>query len=63
MNDDCEGCHVKVWKSDCYHAEIDNCPCRGCLISMICEKPCDKLRTHWGKAIERRTLMSLKSEG
>ncbi len=44
MDNDCDGCYTL--SSDCYYSEIEGCPCRICLIKVMCEKACEYLNIH-----------------
>ena len=53
---DCEGCkdnpqcQLHQWG----HAAIDNCPCRICVVKVICATPCDKLSDHYGECFRQQ---------
>lgn len=48
MDNDCEGCYTSSSFPDCFYSKIEGCPCKICLIKMICEHPCEYLDIHLG---------------
>lgn len=46
MDDDCDGCCISDPKKECWYSQIDGCPCKPCLIKMMCQKPCAHFRIH-----------------
>ena len=48
MESDCEGCltYRNFQYNKCVDTKIERCPCRNCLVKVVCEWACDKLRMH-----------------
>ncbi len=42
----CNGCLVYPAVTICFYNSIGGCPCKGCLIKMMCVRDCDKLAAH-----------------
>lgn len=48
-NDDCEGCTIYYPKTMCPIVDVDYCPCRNCLVKVVCNSACPEfshLRTN-----------------
>ncbi len=46
MDNDCDGCCILNLKKECCYSKIDDCPCKICLVKVMCEKPCVHFRIH-----------------
>lgn len=43
MVDECEGCVLWKTRPNCFYRRVDGCPCKTCLIKVMCKVPCDDL--------------------
>lgn len=52
MNDDdgCDGCCLFHVADECFYNRNGSCPCKNCIIKMMCKKNCADLTAH----IQRR---------
>lgn len=50
MINECEGCVLWEITEDCLHINIEGCPCKNCLIKVVCIIPCLDLKIHAAKA-------------
>lgn len=46
---ECDGCNVSYISSTCFASHIEGCPCKNCLIKIMCTNPCKELGSHLGK--------------
>ncbi len=51
MVDECKGCIL--WKTNCFYRKIDGCPCKTCLVKVMCIKRCHDLDMQ-GERVESR---------
>ena len=51
MENDCEGCvtYTLYGHNECNDTETELCPCRNCLVKVMCGWACDDLMSHWTK--------------
>lgn len=45
----CDGCLVYPAVKGCFYNSIEGCPCKGCLIKMMCVRDCADLIAHTKK--------------
>lgn len=55
MDKGCDGCCTGIEFPDCVYTEVEGCPCKICLVKMMCHEPCEYLLTHV-KRVERGNL-------
>ncbi len=46
--EECKGCFTRLLCKRIKRYESYNCPCKICLLKMICNVPCEEYDTFWG---------------
>ena len=61
-NKGCEGCHYSSVGCVCLTPHkintLDKCPCRICIVKMMCRKGCEEFMTFYRDEVERYILTS-----
>lgn len=52
MKNECDGCINMDITDDCHHDRLENCPCKNCLVKVMCTIGCPDLIAHSKKAWE-----------
>ncbi len=49
MRNECDGCRTyqNFQHGKCADTKIEHCPCRNCLVKVMCDWACNKLQLHW----------------
>ncbi len=47
---ECEGCNIYYITSPCFASLIEGCPCKSCLVKIVCRTNCEDLGEHLNKA-------------
>lgn len=58
MVDECDGCVLSHKRSVCFYNKTKGCPCKICLIKVMCKKACEDLMFHGRKAEGRIGIKS-----
>lgn len=45
----CDGCLVYPTLNNCFYNDIEGCPCKTCIIKMMCIRDCADLTAHTKK--------------
>lgn len=45
-NDGCDGCLIYPTIDICFYSSVEGCPCKTCIVKMMCGKPCSDLIAH-----------------
>ncbi len=43
----CDGCVLLRKNRDCFYNKADGCPCKICLVKVMCNKSCGDLKIHF----------------
>ncbi len=46
MITECDGCVNMDISDDCRHNRVENCPCKNCLVKVVCTLGCPDLTAH-----------------
>lgn len=46
MNNECDGCHVYPTVGVCFWNDVEGCPCKNCIVKVMCTETCADLNAH-----------------
>lgn len=62
MIDECEGCVLCYKNPGCFYDRIDGCPCKTCLVKVMCKKPCDDLEMQAKRVTNEEDILSITAK-